>query len=429
MRNKELVKWSETGDSIIITDINTFSDKILPEYFNHNNYSSFIRQLNMYGFRKQNKEKKTKQEEYKNEFFKKDCKDLLKNITRKKRTDEEIQEKGVNDRGRNGADYSGKNRGLINEDFDEGFYIRPEIVKDHEDVARRVNNLLKSYDDLAVEKDNIGNTIDRVEREIDEMKQEFSTKLDLMMNFLVNQYSSSKYKKSASGNSPSNNQQQSSLVFPASIKGGGMNMLEGSTNATNNILNNANILNFLRSRQKEGFDQTQINLRRLDIDIGNSGAPHMLDWDQSSNYNNQSSVDGRDNYSTQQVIDSVTEDHCLNKRDSAYYAEQLNPMYPQNQIPRLEGSLGEMAETGYKSSNEGLFNPTGSGSNPNKLLITSNDSEEGSLIYSPSILPRSGDYKRNYVRSPVHRSDFNGLEDFLKKDNTDVDSFKLDDDI
>ena len=58
MRNKELVKWSETGDSIIITDINTFSDKILPEYFNHNNYSSFIRQLNMYGFRKQNKERK-----------------------------------------------------------------------------------------------------------------------------------------------------------------------------------------------------------------------------------------------------------------------------------------------------------------------------------------------------------------------------------
>ena len=57
-KNKDLVRWSESGDSLIITDINTFSDQILPEYFNHNNYSSFIRQLNMYGFRKENKEKK-----------------------------------------------------------------------------------------------------------------------------------------------------------------------------------------------------------------------------------------------------------------------------------------------------------------------------------------------------------------------------------
>jgi HSF-type DNA-binding len=83
------VKWSDSGDSLIITDINTFSDQILPEYFNHNNYSSFIRQLNMYGFRKENKEKKSRQEEYKNEFFRKGRKDLLSQIVRKRRGEEE----------------------------------------------------------------------------------------------------------------------------------------------------------------------------------------------------------------------------------------------------------------------------------------------------------------------------------------------------
>lgn len=87
-KNKDLVRWSEAGDTLIIQDINTFSDKILPEYFNHCNYSSFIRQLNMYGFRKENREKKTGQEEYRHEFFKKNHKELLKNITRKRRNED-----------------------------------------------------------------------------------------------------------------------------------------------------------------------------------------------------------------------------------------------------------------------------------------------------------------------------------------------------
>jgi HSF-type DNA-binding len=43
----------------------------------------------MYGFRKENKEKKSRQEEYKNEFFRKGRRDLLSQIVRKKRGEEE----------------------------------------------------------------------------------------------------------------------------------------------------------------------------------------------------------------------------------------------------------------------------------------------------------------------------------------------------
>lgn len=47
----DLISWSDNGQSFIIMDPPRFSQE-LSKYFKHNNLSSFIRQLNMYGFRK-----------------------------------------------------------------------------------------------------------------------------------------------------------------------------------------------------------------------------------------------------------------------------------------------------------------------------------------------------------------------------------------
>lgn len=47
----DLISWSDNGQSFIIMDSTRFSQE-LSKYFKHNNLSSFIRQLNMYGFRK-----------------------------------------------------------------------------------------------------------------------------------------------------------------------------------------------------------------------------------------------------------------------------------------------------------------------------------------------------------------------------------------
>ena len=48
----KIIHWSKNGSYIIITNIHSLSKKILPIYFNHQNYSSFVRQLNMYNFHK-----------------------------------------------------------------------------------------------------------------------------------------------------------------------------------------------------------------------------------------------------------------------------------------------------------------------------------------------------------------------------------------
>ncbi|KAK2470173.1 hypothetical protein H9L39_18321 [Fusarium oxysporum f. sp. albedinis] len=51
-KNEDLIRWSEKGDSFIILDEDGFAKTLIPELFKHNNYASFVRQLNMYGFHK-----------------------------------------------------------------------------------------------------------------------------------------------------------------------------------------------------------------------------------------------------------------------------------------------------------------------------------------------------------------------------------------
>jgi hypothetical protein len=48
----KIIHWSQNGSYIVITNIHLLAKKILPIYFNHQNYSSFVRQLNMYNFHK-----------------------------------------------------------------------------------------------------------------------------------------------------------------------------------------------------------------------------------------------------------------------------------------------------------------------------------------------------------------------------------------
>ncbi|KAE9272682.1 hypothetical protein PF008_g30041 [Phytophthora fragariae] len=48
--------WSDTGSSFIIKLPREFAKTMLPRYFKHNNFSSFVRQLNFYGFRKHKKD-------------------------------------------------------------------------------------------------------------------------------------------------------------------------------------------------------------------------------------------------------------------------------------------------------------------------------------------------------------------------------------
>ncbi|KAH6847866.1 hypothetical protein B0I37DRAFT_153004 [Chaetomium sp. MPI-CAGE-AT-0009] len=115
-RNTDLIRWSDKGDSFVVLDEDEFAKTLIPELFKHNNYASFVRQLNMYGFHKRvglsdnsmkaSERKNKSPSEYYNPYFRRGHPNLLwlinkpksgnsKKKGKKDEVDVESEEEGV----------------------------------------------------------------------------------------------------------------------------------------------------------------------------------------------------------------------------------------------------------------------------------------------------------------------------------------------
>ncbi|KAG7341852.1 HSF-type DNA-binding protein [Nitzschia inconspicua] len=90
----DIASWTPDGEMFVVKDPERFATEIIPQYFDHNKFSSFARQLNFYGFRKMQSKpirnsdfdaNTAKHVTFFNENFKRGRCDLLKKIQRSTR--------------------------------------------------------------------------------------------------------------------------------------------------------------------------------------------------------------------------------------------------------------------------------------------------------------------------------------------------------
>lgn len=82
----QIISWSPEGDKFQIINSLKFQNDVIPMYFKHKNLKSFIRQLNLHGFKKlrtKSKSREANHDFYKHNFFRRDQPDLINLIRRK----------------------------------------------------------------------------------------------------------------------------------------------------------------------------------------------------------------------------------------------------------------------------------------------------------------------------------------------------------
>jgi len=88
--SRDLADWADDGETFVVKNTTKFAKSEIPKYFDHNNFSSFSRQLNFYGFKKVPKKtiridqgkSLAKHVKFHNDKFKRGRTDLLPQIQR-----------------------------------------------------------------------------------------------------------------------------------------------------------------------------------------------------------------------------------------------------------------------------------------------------------------------------------------------------------
>ncbi|CAI6492061.1 AEL_HP2_G0018460.mRNA.1.CDS.1 [Saccharomyces cerevisiae] len=177
--NTKLIQWAEDGKSFIVTNREEFVHQILPKYFKHSNFASFVRQLNMYGWHKVQDVKSGSIQsssddkwQFENENFIRGREDLLEKIIRQKGSSNNHNSPSGNGNPANGSNIpldnaaginnSNNNISSSNSFFNNGHLLQGKTLRlmneanlgDKNDVTAILGELEQiKYNQIAISKD------------------------------------------------------------------------------------------------------------------------------------------------------------------------------------------------------------------------------------------------------------------------------------
>jgi len=180
--NTNLICWSDDGNSFIVLDEDEFARTLIPELFKHNNYASFVRQLNMYGFHKKvglsdnsMKASETKAKapsEYYNKYFKRGRPELLWLIQKPKNAPAGPKRKNQDDAKQGDSDEDRK----FTPDIGGGYAEDIAVRGGNEDMAliprAEYNSLRAEVRTLQQQQKAISNVLGQIRRQNEQLYQQ-----------------------------------------------------------------------------------------------------------------------------------------------------------------------------------------------------------------------------------------------------------------